>query len=238
MIATLFQTNYLHLEDDITPISEWSRHLMVKMDQTNSINPQWFSIHFSRLGFIGPLINKSKLDNLITFILLFAKRSPIDWIFPAFIDSYYCGRDGKKNCDIQVKKHVIQYVPSIFQHDGYISSLAGKIQKLKDKNFMKTLPINTRSKKDIFQGLKICNISATFPTTIVEKFNKFFSKNEPFSFNNIDTKHHLKIKLCQQSYLSDVHIGFNTQPLTDKQFCMLEIKKNITSTGYKYSISL
>lgn len=50
---------------------------------------------------------------------------------------YSCRTESQKHCKQEKAKLWLHYKPSLFQHIGTTSSLKGKVQKLKDKQFGK-----------------------------------------------------------------------------------------------------
>jgi len=70
---------------------------------------------------------------------MFHNDKPVDWLLDPLIETRYCPHDSKKCTSVKHLKW-IHYKPSLFQHVGTTSSLKGKVQKLKDKQFGK-LPL-------------------------------------------------------------------------------------------------
>ncbi|KAI7801948.1 hypothetical protein IRJ41_018464, partial [Triplophysa rosa] len=78
------------------------------------------------------------LPLIVEFILMFYKDKPIDWLLDHIMWVKVCNPEkDAKHCDRQKANLRIRFKPSLFQHVGTHSSLAGKIQKLKDKDFGK-----------------------------------------------------------------------------------------------------
>ncbi|XP_008065605.1 alpha-1,3-mannosyl-glycoprotein 4-beta-N-acetylglucosaminyltransferase B-like, partial [Carlito syrichta] len=78
------------------------------------------------------------LSLIVEFVLMFYRDKPIDWLLDHVLWVKVCNpeRDAK-HCDRQKANLRVRFKPSLFQHVGTHSSLAGKIQKLKDKDFGK-----------------------------------------------------------------------------------------------------
>nr|AZA15233.1 alpha-1,3-mannosyl-glycoprotein 4-beta-N-acetylglucosaminyltransferase B [Anisakis pegreffii] len=98
-------------------------------------NFKWFTAEFASLGFIGKLFHTKDLPYLINYIALLYRYKPVDWILDSvFMDRYCLPFEKAKPC---YKRQKDYRVPggTLFQHIGIHSSLEGKIQKLKEKNF-------------------------------------------------------------------------------------------------------
>ncbi|KAK2095766.1 Alpha-1,3-mannosyl-glycoprotein 4-beta-N-acetylglucosaminyltransferase B [Saguinus oedipus] len=91
-------------------------------------------LEFSQLGFIRKMFKSLDLSLIVEFILVFYRDKPLTGSWTIF----FCNpeKDGKP-CDQQKANLWIRFKLCLFQHVGTHSSLAGKIQKLKDKNFGK-----------------------------------------------------------------------------------------------------
>ncbi|XP_018601852.1 alpha-1,3-mannosyl-glycoprotein 4-beta-N-acetylglucosaminyltransferase B isoform X2 [Scleropages formosus] len=126
---------YVQLEDDIAAKEGYLQAMKTFAKQ----NPEdWLILEFSQLGFIGKMFRTSDLPMLVEFILMFYKDKPIDWLLDHILWVKVCHPEkGEKDCSR--KKDVLRrrYKPSLFQHIGIHSSLKGKIQKLKDRDFGK-----------------------------------------------------------------------------------------------------
>ncbi|KAM4708594.1 alpha-1,3-mannosyl-glycoprotein 4-beta-N-acetylglucosaminyltransferase-like protein MGAT4D isoform 2-T3 [Discoglossus pictus] len=127
---------YLQLEDDVIAKPQFFQYL--KNFATQQISDEWIILEFSQLGFIGKLFKSKDLPYLAEFFLMFYKDKPIDWLLDHFLWVKVCNPEkDAKHCDRQKSSLRIRYRPSLFQHIGTHSSLAGKIQNLKDKDFDK-----------------------------------------------------------------------------------------------------
>jgi len=69
---------------------------------------------------------------------LFYQDKPGDWLLSHFFSVKYCKLDyNHKRCLRELSRRWIRNKPSLFQHIGMVSSLNGKVQKLKDRQFGK-----------------------------------------------------------------------------------------------------
>ncbi|KAL7043061.1 hypothetical protein ACKWTF_001377 [Chironomus riparius] len=133
-------TFYVQLEDDIlskrgyiTIMKRFAVAKTIKQDQD-----PWFLIDFCMLGFIGKMFKSAELPYLITFFQMFYNDKPVDWLLDHLISTKVCNWDkDMKHCKTEKAKLWIHYKPSLFQHIGMTSSLKGKVQKLKDRQFGK-----------------------------------------------------------------------------------------------------
>uniref|UniRef100_A0A8C3LZU0 MGAT4 family member D n=1 Tax=Chrysolophus pictus TaxID=9089 RepID=A0A8C3LZU0_CHRPC len=130
-------TFYLQLEDDI----------IAKPDYIQSIenfaaeqSQDWMVLEFSQLGFIGKLFKSEDLPLIVEFFLMFYKDKPIDWLLDHLFWVKVCNPEkNAAHCEKEKAKLRIRAKPSLFQHMGLHSSLSGKIQNLKDKDFGKSV---------------------------------------------------------------------------------------------------
>ncbi|XP_072118866.1 alpha-1,3-mannosyl-glycoprotein 4-beta-N-acetylglucosaminyltransferase A [Mobula birostris] len=129
---------YVQLEDDIVAKDHYFSTMKNFALQLSS--EDWMILEFSQLGFIGKMFQAPDLNLIVEFILMFHKEKPIDWLLDHILWVKVCNpeRDAK-HCERQKSNIRIRFRPSLFQHVGLHSSLAGKIQKLTDKDFMKPL---------------------------------------------------------------------------------------------------
>ncbi|XP_034545267.1 alpha-1,3-mannosyl-glycoprotein 4-beta-N-acetylglucosaminyltransferase B [Notolabrus celidotus] len=97
-----------------------------------------FSIIFDVFEGVGKMFKSLDLSLIVEFMLMFYKDKPIDWLLDHIMWVKVCNPEkDAKHCDRQKANLRIRFKPSLFQHVGTHSSLAGKIQKLKDKDFGK-----------------------------------------------------------------------------------------------------
>ncbi|TMW47266.1 hypothetical protein DOY81_007655 [Sarcophaga bullata] len=138
-------TFYVQLEDDILAkrhfITSMKKFAITKSALTKPDQPPWFLLDFCQLGFIGKMFKSAELPYLITFFQMFYNDKPVDWLLAYFIESKVCRTDqDQKHCNQEKAKYWLHYRPSLFQHIGTSSSLKGKVQKLKDKQFGSKVP--------------------------------------------------------------------------------------------------
>ncbi|KAG7257908.1 hypothetical protein CRUP_029390, partial [Coryphaenoides rupestris] len=101
------------------------------------------------------------LNLIIEFIFMFYKEKPIDWLLDHILWVKVCNPEkDAKHCERQKSSLRVRFRPSLFQHVGLHSSLAGKIQKLTDKDFLKPLlhkihvnpPAEVSTSMKVYQG--------------------------------------------------------------------------------------
>ena len=84
------------------------------------------------------MFKSADLSMFAIMFLIFRNDKPVDWILSDFAKTKYCRSDKDvKECRKQMASHWLYSRPSLFQHVGTHSSLKGKVQKLRDKNFGK-----------------------------------------------------------------------------------------------------
>ncbi|XP_078117518.1 alpha-1,3-mannosyl-glycoprotein 4-beta-N-acetylglucosaminyltransferase B [Sander vitreus] len=124
------------LEDDI--VARPNYFTTMKNFALQQPSEEWMILEFSQLGFIGKMFKSLDLSLIVEFMLMFYKDKPIDWLLDHIMWVKVCNPEkDAKHCDRQKANLRIRFKPSLFQHVGTHSSLAGKIQKLKDKDFGK-----------------------------------------------------------------------------------------------------
>ncbi|XP_077984069.1 alpha-1,3-mannosyl-glycoprotein 4-beta-N-acetylglucosaminyltransferase A-like [Glandiceps talaboti] len=129
-------TFYVQLEDDI--IAKPGYITTMKNFAMQQKQDEWVILEFSSLGFIGKLFKASDLNLVVEFFLMFHKDKPIDWLLDHILWVKVCHPEkDNKHCAREKSNLRIRYKPSLFQHIGMHSSLPGKVQKLKDKDFGK-----------------------------------------------------------------------------------------------------
>lgn len=127
---------YLQIEDDV--ISKSGFFTTIKNFINKQPNDNWMMMEFSQLGFIGKLFKCTDLPKFVNFFLIFAVDKPVDWLYDSLLDVKICNPEkGNNHCERSKSSLKIKYKPSLFQHVGVHSSLKGKTQKLKDKEFGK-----------------------------------------------------------------------------------------------------
>ncbi|KAL3982610.1 N-Acetylglucosaminyltransferase-IV (GnT-IV) conserved region family protein [Acanthocheilonema viteae] len=127
---------YLQLEDDVLAKAGFVSRIKEFIDRR--ITDDWLMLEFSSLGFIGKLFRASDLTLLLQFIAMFHREKPVDWLLDLLFINRYCHPEKSvKHCAEIAKQHRIRHRPSLFQHIGVHSSLAGKVQKLRERDFGK-----------------------------------------------------------------------------------------------------
>lgn len=127
---------YVQLEDDI--VAKPNYLSTMKNFALQQPSEDWMILEFSQLGFIGKMFKSLDLSLIVEFTLMFYRDKPIDWLLDHILWVKVCNPEkDAKHCDRQKANLRIRFKPSLFQHVGTHSSLAGKIQKLKDKDFGK-----------------------------------------------------------------------------------------------------
>uniref|UniRef100_A0A3P8X245 Alpha-1,3-mannosyl-glycoprotein 4-beta-N-acetylglucosaminyltransferase B n=1 Tax=Cynoglossus semilaevis TaxID=244447 RepID=A0A3P8X245_CYNSE len=124
---------YVQLEDDIVAKEDYYQQM--KTYVTQEASKPWLYLEFSQLGFIGKLFRTRDLPVIVDFFLMFHKDKPIDWLLDYMLWVKVCHPEKDAHCDQQRAQLRQRYKPSLFQHMGLHSSLSGKVQHLKDKDF-------------------------------------------------------------------------------------------------------
>uniref|UniRef100_A0AAY5JZ92 Alpha-1,3-mannosyl-glycoprotein 4-beta-N-acetylglucosaminyltransferase B n=1 Tax=Esox lucius TaxID=8010 RepID=A0AAY5JZ92_ESOLU len=129
-------TYYVQLEDDIVAKPGYSQAMKTYVRSLAS--DDWMFLEFSQLGFIGKMFRTRDLPMIAEFFLMFHRDKPIDWLLDHILWVKACNPEKDVNdCNKQKGLLKLRYKPSLFQHVGLHSSLPGKLQKLKDKDFGK-----------------------------------------------------------------------------------------------------
>ncbi|XP_071060639.1 alpha-1,3-mannosyl-glycoprotein 4-beta-N-acetylglucosaminyltransferase B-like isoform X2 [Pseudochaenichthys georgianus] len=126
---------YVQLEDDVVAKAGYFNNM--KTFATLNDSEQWLFLEFSQLGFIGKLFRTGDLPMVTEFFLMFHKDKPVDWLLDHILWVKACNPEKDAHCTEQKALHKKGYKPSLFQHVGLHSSLSGKVQYLKDKDFGK-----------------------------------------------------------------------------------------------------
>lgn len=120
---------YIQLEDDI--VVKQNYFSTIKNFALQLASEDWMILEFSQLGFIGKMFQSPDITLIVEFIFMFYKEKPIDWLLDHILWVKVCNPEkDAKHCDRQKSNLRIRFRPSLFQHVGLHSSLAGKIQKL------------------------------------------------------------------------------------------------------------
>uniref|UniRef100_A0A672GQD4 Alpha-1,3-mannosyl-glycoprotein 4-beta-N-acetylglucosaminyltransferase B-like n=1 Tax=Salarias fasciatus TaxID=181472 RepID=A0A672GQD4_SALFA len=129
-------TYYVQLEDDVVAKADYYSSMKTYASQEES--KQWLFLEFSLLGFIGKMFRTRDLPMIAEFFLMFHRDKPIDWLLDHILWVKVCNPERDvKDCARQKASMKRTYKPSLFQHVGLHSSLPGKVQQLKDKDFGK-----------------------------------------------------------------------------------------------------
>ncbi|XP_061182810.1 alpha-1,6-mannosyl-glycoprotein 4-beta-N-acetylglucosaminyltransferase-like [Saccostrea echinata] len=111
---------YLQLEDDVITTAGYLSKIKSFISQ--NLKKTWLFLRFSKLGFIGVLFKNSDLIKVAEFLLVLFDETPGDLLI----------NELKR---IKGQQKEIRIRPSLFQHQGLISSLENKIQKIQDRDF-------------------------------------------------------------------------------------------------------
>uniref|UniRef100_A0A3Q2YLY1 Alpha-1,3-mannosyl-glycoprotein 4-beta-N-acetylglucosaminyltransferase B n=1 Tax=Hippocampus comes TaxID=109280 RepID=A0A3Q2YLY1_HIPCM len=156
MYARSKGTYYVQLEDDI--VARPTYLSTMKNFALQQPSEEWMILEFSQLGFIGKMFKSSDLSLIVEFMLMFYKDKPIDWLLDHIMWVKVCNPEkDAKHCDRQKANLRIRFKPSLFQHVGTHSSLAGKIQKLKVTNVAINRNVNVNTNVRVLpsgQGLR------------------------------------------------------------------------------------
>lgn len=127
---------YVQLEDDVLAKPGYLTIMNTFAQQQSQ--KDWILLEFSSLGFIGKMFKASKLPIVVEFFLMFYKDKPIDWLLDYLLAVKVCNPEKDlKHCNRMKQEIRVRFKPSLFQHIGMQSSLKGKVQKLKDRDFGK-----------------------------------------------------------------------------------------------------
>lgn len=131
---------YIQMEDDIKTHIGYIHSLRTSLTQPD-LPAHWFVISYSTLGFIGKMFHTDDLLLLARFLLTFHAHKPADWLLDYMLPVIACSHDeSDERCRRRLNQLRYQHVPSLFQHVGVYSSLKGKIQPLKDNDYLPVLP--------------------------------------------------------------------------------------------------
>ncbi|KAM9795482.1 alpha-1,3-mannosyl-glycoprotein 4-beta-N-acetylglucosaminyltransferase B [Neosynchiropus ocellatus] len=134
MFAQSRGTFYVQLEDDIVARPNYLSTM--KNFALQQPTDDWMILEFSQLGFIGKMFKSADLSLVVHFVLMFFREKPVDWLLDHLMWVKVCNPEkDAKHCDRQKSNLRIRFKPSLFQHVGTHSSLAGKLQRLQDKDF-------------------------------------------------------------------------------------------------------
>ncbi|KFM78820.1 Alpha-1,3-mannosyl-glycoprotein 4-beta-N-acetylglucosaminyltransferase B, partial [Stegodyphus mimosarum] len=129
---------YVQLEDDILSKPGYIDTMKKFAYKQITEKKEWMILDFCQLGFIGKMFKCVDLSKLITFFIIFHNDKPVDWLLDHVVQTKVCRFDkDPKDCKKRKDQVWLHNKPSLFQHVGTHSSLKGKVQKLKDKQFGK-----------------------------------------------------------------------------------------------------
>uniref|UniRef100_A0A3Q0T929 Alpha-1,3-mannosyl-glycoprotein 4-beta-N-acetylglucosaminyltransferase A n=1 Tax=Amphilophus citrinellus TaxID=61819 RepID=A0A3Q0T929_AMPCI len=159
LVSCVTFTEEKNLEDDI--VAKPNYFATMKNFALQLSSEDWMILEFSQLGFIGKMFQAPDLNLIVEFIFMFYKEKPIDWLLDHILWVKVCNPEkDAKHCERQKSSLRVRFRPSLFQHVGLHSSLAGKIQKLTDKDFLKPLlhkmhvnpPAEVSTSMKVYQG--------------------------------------------------------------------------------------
>ncbi|KAK3103831.1 hypothetical protein FSP39_022272 [Pinctada imbricata] len=156
---------YIQLEDDVSSARNFPVEIYRFIQIVNTSKRTWHCLQFSNLGFIGKLFKSSDLEEIAMFILMFFDEQPGDLLIKYYLRI-------KTQFEDIIKK------PTLFQHEGVMSSLDGKVQKEKDWNYMDHKYV---ARKRFFINNPQANIKTTmrcfedhFPIRAYDLSDRFF----------------------------------------------------------------
>ncbi|XP_012937896.1 alpha-1,3-mannosyl-glycoprotein 4-beta-N-acetylglucosaminyltransferase A [Aplysia californica] len=126
---------YVQMEDDVI-----AKPGYLSIMKTFAVQQKgdWIMLEFSALGFIGKMFKASDVPMIVEFFVMFHADKPIDWLLDHLLWVKVCNPEKDvKHCQRMIQGVRRRFKPSLFQHIGVESSLKGKVQKLKDKDFGK-----------------------------------------------------------------------------------------------------
>ncbi|CAL1526839.1 unnamed protein product [Lymnaea stagnalis] len=128
-------TYYVQMEDDVIAKAGY---LSIMKTFAVQQKDDWIMLEFSALGFIGKMFKSSDIPTIVEFFLMFHADKPIDWLLDHYLWVKVCNPEkDAKHCQRMIQSVRRRFKPSLFQHIGVESSLRGKVQKLKDRDFGK-----------------------------------------------------------------------------------------------------
>ncbi|GFR64112.1 alpha-1,3-mannosyl-glycoprotein 4-beta-N-acetylglucosaminyltransferase A [Elysia marginata] len=126
---------YVQMEDDVVAKPGY---LSIMNTFAKQQKDEWMMLEFSTLGFIGKMFKSTDVPTIVEFFLMFHADKPIDWLLDHLLWVKVCNPEKDvKHCQRMIQAVRRRFKPSLFQHIGTESSLRGKVQKLKDRDFGK-----------------------------------------------------------------------------------------------------
>mmetsp|Transcript_73271 Transcript_73271/g.85113 ORF Transcript_73271/g.85113 Transcript_73271/m.85113 type:complete len:520 (-) Transcript_73271:59-1618(-) len=128
---------FLMMEDDIIASKHFAKRLRSWVDQKMLRNTEWSMLSFYNpwpvvdmqqlppknfYGVIGQLFRTHDLPVIVEFLRLNFDESPLDWLFVDYLKKF--------------GGSIVVHTPSLFQHQGSISSLPGKEQQGRSVDFV------------------------------------------------------------------------------------------------------
>nr|XP_032527340.1 alpha-1,3-mannosyl-glycoprotein 4-beta-N-acetylglucosaminyltransferase A-like isoform X2 [Danaus plexippus plexippus] len=128
-------TYYLSLRDDITVKYRFVEHIMDFIKTTSDTNPHWYVLEFCNVRGVGKVFRTKSMVQFMTYIQIFYKNMPIDWLLNSYIANSSCSRNKTtETCKKNKLKSKPKYPVSLFNHIGLYSTSEGKVQILKHLN--------------------------------------------------------------------------------------------------------
>ena len=129
---------FLMIEDDVITKPNFISKIFEFIESSNNATATepWMMLKLCKLGTVATLYRSSNLRQISDFLYIFYDTKPVDWLLEDFLSTKYCSIEWpQEKCHKEKEKLKLFIKPSLFQHVGTISSLIGKIQIEKDKNF-------------------------------------------------------------------------------------------------------
>ncbi|CAJ0590726.1 unnamed protein product [Cylicocyclus nassatus] len=176
---------YMQLEDDILATAKYSKTIMnyINLKEGGS----WFSMLFSRLGFIGKLFRSDDVKYITNAIAAYYKIKPVDWIFSDVERNLFCSPEYNDGlCQEACSASRVTVIPAQFQHMGKSSSLNGKKQWIKERFF-------NRSCRQCKRRNPFANITSTMPTHSSHTLEGGYYTYDFMWFTSVNKGDHLMI---------------------------------------------
>ena len=194
--SKVLSTYYLQLEDDVLPAEQYFIEINQFIELQTANRRAWFCLQFTPLGFIGKLFRSRDLQIVSDFLLLFYSEHPGDMLLKYL-----------KKLKTQFKDIMKQ--PSLFQHEGKISSLENKKQLLIDKHFKDISSVdvvgskqyfNTNPEAELFTSLRpyVAGINPVFAYDLTDRF---------FLTNGTRLKDYFRISFKSAQNISRIYIA-------------------------------
>nr|XP_018908098.1 PREDICTED: alpha-1,3-mannosyl-glycoprotein 4-beta-N-acetylglucosaminyltransferase A-like isoform X1 [Bemisia tabaci]XP_018908099.1 PREDICTED: alpha-1,3-mannosyl-glycoprotein 4-beta-N-acetylglucosaminyltransferase A-like isoform X1 [Bemisia tabaci]XP_018908100.1 PREDICTED: alpha-1,3-mannosyl-glycoprotein 4-beta-N-acetylglucosaminyltransferase A-like isoform X1 [Bemisia tabaci]XP_018908101.1 PREDICTED: alpha-1,3-mannosyl-glycoprotein 4-beta-N-acetylglucosaminyltransferase A-like isoform X1 [Bem len=190
---------YMQLEDDVLSKNGFVSTVLQFAAEKTRTNPEWIICDFCELGFIGKLFKSTDLAWLVEVFLIFFKDQPCDWLIMRAILTKVCRFDEpSQKCTARKNQVWLSHSNSLFQHIGVISSLPGKIQKLKSEHFGKLQLFKPHKNPEANTQTSISEIMGTYHTIdAAYRGRNFFWGREPKSKDYISFRFKRPINLTR-----------------------------------------